>query len=243
MIKNCFNRAAKTYDAHSLTQQDACSLLINALKPIKSNFNTMIDLGCGSGLSTQLLTKSFQYKKLSAIDISDELMVIAQQRLKHVPVDFLNMDFNFLNQLHTQWDLVFSNMSLQWSHSFKNLLQIVLQQLTTSGIFAFSIPLSGTFCELKSNARNHYYTHDAVIEDLSQNGLECLNSFTQQYVNYYDSAISALKAIKATGANHLFNKTIKSLKSRSYIHEIYQSSQTASTLTYQIGFYIAKRHQ
>jgi malonyl-CoA O-methyltransferase len=240
-IKTCFDRAAKTYDASSLVQQQVGGRLIGLLKNIRCEFNKALDLGCGSGLTTQLLMNTMTFNSMTAIDISNNLIEIAQERLTQPNIHLKIANYDELETIDPFFDLIFSNMSLQWSDDFNLLLKKISNHLLSSGVFAFSIPVVGTFCELQSISRNEYYTHQEVIASLREAGFICVKVLTEEYVNQYDSAFAALKAIKAMGANFLLNKTVQSLQSKRYIDRLYMPVHTVPTLTYQVGFYIARR--
>ena len=240
-IKLCFDRAAKTYDAYSSVQQLVGIKLIDMLQQQQTRFANVIDLGCGTGITTQVLANSVSMASLTAIDISNDLISIAHSRLKNTNMDVMVSDYDELTNAGRSFDLIFSNMSLQWSQNFPYLLEKLYQRLTVDGILAFTIPLVGTFCELQPESRNEYWSHTSILALLKSSGFEYKKTLTQNYLNHYDTPVAALKAIKATGANCLLQKTTRSLQNKHYIDKIYRPIHPSPTLTYQIGFYIVKK--
>ena len=80
-ICQCFNKAANTYDDHSSTQQHAGKKLISLLLNDCRRADRMIDLGCGTGTTTEQLAKRIHYQHFHAIDIADQLLAKTECRL------------------------------------------------------------------------------------------------------------------------------------------------------------------
>jgi malonyl-CoA O-methyltransferase len=240
-IKTCFDRAAKSYDLYNQTQVSVGCDLISAIIQRQNSFKSVLDLGCGSGLITQKLAYQISCAEFLALDISHELISLAQDRLKDSNVSFLHSDYDVYDIQHETFDLIFSNMALQWSSNLSILLLRLSKALSRTGILAFSIPLAGTFCELNSHARNPYVTHEDLLLKFKDLELNCQLSFTKQYVNEYDSPLAALRAIKATGANYLYAKNAKTLRSARHLRDIYVGNHDFPTLTYHIGYYFLQK--
>ena len=69
-IQHSFNRAASSYDDHCHAQQRAGSKLIQLIKPLHAQAERVLDLGCGTGMTTQQLASQYDYQDFHAIDIS-----------------------------------------------------------------------------------------------------------------------------------------------------------------------------
>ncbi len=115
-IKDRFNLVAQKYDNQRRffipCFDDYYQTSISFLSTIKSDFNSILDLGAGTGLLTKFLYEKFPNAKFTLVDISDQMMDIAKQR-------FANMDnFSFLisdysKELPTiQFDLIASALSI-----------------------------------------------------------------------------------------------------------------------------------
>lgn len=68
------------------------------LKQLPSQNQTALDIGCGTGEFSRLLSKRF--KRVVAIDLSPNMIEAAKQRSRQ----FLNIDFQVADIL--QWELV-----------------------------------------------------------------------------------------------------------------------------------------
>ncbi len=134
-IKDRFNLVAQKYDNQRRffipCFDDYYQTSISFLSSIKSDFNSILDLGAGTGLLTKFLYEKFPNAKYTLVDISDQMMDIAKQR-------FANMDnFSFLITDYSkelpinQFDLITSALSIHhldndsksflYSNIYKNL--------------------------------------------------------------------------------------------------------------------------
>lgn len=219
-VKNCFNKAAEKYDIH-------CDLQLRTGKKLLSLINfsetdTVIDLGCGTGI----ISEKLKYKKLYALDFSTNMLNLARKRLVKKNVIFLESNFDNFRGL--KCDLAFANMSLQWSTDLNSTLANIKENLNLKGIIAFSIPLVGTFENINISTIS-FFTFKQVEEILS--GWEIIHSFEEE-INYnFPSLIEALKSLKAVGANHC-NSQKKIVIPR---------HKTPQNLTYKIGYFIARK--
>ena len=148
-IQNSFNSVKDTYDNYSEIQQKIGSELINYLiKFDKNSYENILDLGCGTGLTTQKLLESIQCKKSDACDFAQNLLLLAMKRLKDFDTVIYDSDFHEVLNKNKNYDLIFSNMSFQWCLDIKILLSLIYQKLKVNGVLCFSIPLNGTFKNL-----------------------------------------------------------------------------------------------
>lgn len=237
-IRRCFNRSALTYNQHSQVQQISGSKLVDHLYKYTREFESVIDLGCGSGIVTEQLAYKINYKKFYAIDIADKLIHQAKARLSSYPIYFYNADFEYLPFEDKSFDLMFSNMSLHWSTELFNTLLIINKKTLDQGWIAFTLPLCGTFSELTSSSRNNFYQLNDIYSFLILSGFEPLVSVNEKLTLHFDSWVNALKSIKATGANYVFNNVKKSLSNA----EAKRNFTQIKCLSYQVGYFIARKN-
>ena len=232
-IRRCFNRASPTYDQYSYPQQIIGSHLISSLSKYLSSIDSVIDIGCGSGIITAQLAAMLKCENFYAVDISDELIAQAKKRLKPYCIQFINADFDSLVLNDGLFQLGFSNMALHWSGDFCNTLLLINRMIADNGILAFTIPMDGTFSELAS--KNNFFTFEDIKLSLINSGFELLEYFDESLTFGFDSWIKALKSIKATGANYVFNRNTKSLANNTH------HFRELSSLTYKTGYFIARK--
>lgn len=236
-IKQSFNKAAYLYNQHCDLQVMVGKKLVSLLDEIF--FSHIIDLGCGTGLITELLAKKTNYTSFSAIDIADQLLLQAKQVLSPYRINVFEDDFDQLTLTESYFDLIFANMSLHWSHAFQNTLKHLANRLNHQGTLAFSIPLPGTFKELSGQYRiNQFMEVEDIKKYITDSNLLLKNILTEEIIFSFDSLLDALKSIKAVGAN--FVAMQGKYRYHSGIKKQLQQP-TPTTLTYHVGYFIIKK--
>ena len=80
---------------------------------------TIIDIGCGPGNSTDALRRRWPGANLIGLDSSSEMIVAAQK--DYPQGEWINADAASFRP-NRQYDLVFSNATLQWIHHHTTLI-------------------------------------------------------------------------------------------------------------------------
>lgn len=103
------------------------------------NPHSGVDIGCGTGEQTSLLSRRFGHTTFLGIDSSEEMLAesntYTSKRLafQHVSIE----DFAASG---SKWDLVFSNAALQWADDHKNLFPKLISKINHGGQFAVQMP-------------------------------------------------------------------------------------------------------
>ncbi len=245
-IRYCFNRAKHTYDQHCQTQSKVGETLINCLQQYKKNFNHILDLGCGTGLVTQNLAAALQYKEFMAIDIAEHLLKIADVRLRNWGVKVCLADFDRTPCGENKFDLVFSNMALQWSLNIENSLQEINRIMQPNGYLICSLPIKGTFQEMKNRLYqlsgeeyfNDFFDLHELSDKITNAGYALLEQKVDCHATNFSSFFEMLYSIKHVGANYKKQKINGIKLQRKFLTQIEQKN---IALTYKIALIIAKK--
>jgi len=97
------------------------------------------DLGCGTGLSTELLAERWPGARLTALDRSGAMLERAQQRVP--TARFVRSDIALFESGADQ-DLLFANASLHWLTGHESLLRRLLDALRPGGVLAVQMPVN-----------------------------------------------------------------------------------------------------
>ncbi|QES87877.1 methyltransferase domain-containing protein [Rhizosphaericola mali] len=103
---------------------------------------TAVDLGCGTGEQTKILSEKFENTQFIGIDASAEMLV----KSKNLESDNLHfkqkMTEDFIQE-GNKFDLIFSNAALQWSDNHGKLFPQLLNLVNINGQFAVQMPMQG----------------------------------------------------------------------------------------------------
>lgn len=109
---------------------------INVKNPEK-----IIDIGCGPGNSTKVLSKRWPKANIVGIDSSASMIESAKKNYPDMEwriADATKMETN------EKYDVIFSNATIQWIHDQRKLIQDLIDMLEDNGALAIQMPLFNT---------------------------------------------------------------------------------------------------
>lgn len=80
-VRRSFSRAAASYDDAAFLQREVCDRLFERLQYIKLNPVNALDMGAGTGYSTEKLRSSYPQAHTIALDCAQGMLTFAQQKL------------------------------------------------------------------------------------------------------------------------------------------------------------------
>ncbi|MBT8343487.1 MAG: methyltransferase domain-containing protein [Sulfurovum sp.] len=158
-----FSRFAHEYDTYNVIQAEVAKSLIDQLPG--SHYETLIDIGCGSGEVYKNLEKnSVSFDHLIVLDSSEEMLAIhpSSKKIEKICGDF-NKIQTFESFLFTTETLILSSSALQWSKD----LDFTLSEISKKSSHAyFAIFTSNTFKTLHktANITSPIYSEDILKE-------------------------------------------------------------------------------
>jgi malonyl-CoA O-methyltransferase len=180
-IRVNFSKYARHYDDYADIQRRAAKDLAGSLPTNK--IKSILEIGCGTGIFTELLLKKFPRASICAVDFSPAMLAgakakIARRKKIADRVRFVLADAEFLNFTET-FDLICSNACFQWLVNLKATLKIYKQILNPGGRLAFSIFGPATFQELRAAleawqgqkielAAQHFITKPTLLSRLKE---------------------------------------------------------------------------
>jgi len=123
-----------------------------------------IDIGCGTGEQTKILSEKIKAASFLGIDSSEE-MLSQSTKYKNDRLQFKLSTIEEFAASESKWDLIFSNAALQWSEDHKELFPKLISKLNQGGQFAVQMPFQ------KENVLNKILL-EMVQEDPFVNFLE-----------------------------------------------------------------------
>lgn len=96
----------------------------------------VIDLGCGPGNSTELLSDRFPFAELTGVDNAQAMLARARRDLP--TVEFVEADVATYRPPPV--DLLFANAVFQWLPDHQTLISALFESVRPDGVFAFQVP-------------------------------------------------------------------------------------------------------
>lgn len=144
-LQRNFSNASTTYDSISKIQKKSAEFLAKKLIQNFPEFSphSILDLGAGTGELSACLLSRFPSSHYTLNDLSSKMLEQAKKKLRRKKqFSFVKEDMEILN--FEFYPLVVSNLALQWTHDFDNMIKKIHHK---SQIYAISGVLKGTFKE------------------------------------------------------------------------------------------------
>ena len=197
LIKKRFSKNLDTYNDNASIQKRMAEHLISFLD--KRKFPGILEIGCGTGVLTELAFKNLEFETYTANDIVDE----CEKFIKKISakIDFVPSDIEiFLKNNQKKYDLIISNAVFQWIENYEEFINLVLSKLNRGGILLFSTFGVKNFYEIKKVlAQTLPYRTVDDYEKLLKNTNHIIEEEIQTM--RFKTPKDVLKHIKLTGAN------------------------------------------
>lgn len=172
---------------------------------------TAVDIGCGPGNSTQVITARWPECRVTGIDNSPAMIEKAKKDFpdqQWITADAIDLDTS------VKYDLVFSNATIQWIPGHENLLKTMWNMVNTNGALAVQVPLYNLMpvCSAVEEAAQSRWSRLASgvmgIFTFHEPGFyhEILSGFTgnielwvTDYYHVMDSHASIVEMVRSTG--------------------------------------------
>lgn len=219
-----FKKNFITYDENALVQRKVAEKLsfLVSKKLKEKKINKVIELGCGTGIFTRIISKKINIESLTLNDYFD-----TRKYLKDINyTNFILGDMN--NCLEDKYNLVISSSSLQWIEDLEKLIENI--SFCSDKLF-FSIYLEGNLKEIKDhfNVSLNYKTEKEILNLLKKYFNE-VESSKEVIVLYFKKPLEALRHLKKTGVV---------LNSRSSVREV--RAFESRSLSYRVGYFLCSK--
>jgi malonyl-CoA O-methyltransferase len=149
-VRRSFARAAADYDAVAVLQHEIGRRMIERLDVMRISPTVILDLGCGTGQTTELLMRRFPGARVVALDFAMPMLSRARRRGRWLRRPAcLCADLDSLPLAAASVDLVFANASLQWSASPIDAFRDIARVLRPEGLLLFTTFGPDTLFELR----------------------------------------------------------------------------------------------
>ena len=238
-----FSRGLSTYQEAAVVQRRMADTLCEALEKTTEvrQFDTVLDLGCGTGLLTERFAACCTWQSLCLYDLIDACQSFHLHRSN---VRFQVADVNVFED-YPQADLILSGATLQWIHDLDALFSRLHRVLKPGGLLAFSTFGPDNLKEVHAiSAGGLSYLPSATLADkLRAAGFEVLFLQEKEEVLTFSSPREVLDHLKATGVtastkNRVWTKS--ALRSFEEQYAAFRTSDNRYSLTYTPVYCIAR---
>jgi len=215
-VKRAFSSASSSYDEHAVLQREIADRLINHLSFTKLEPKRILDVGCGTGYCTRLLRSKYKKADVVAVDLSEAMVGVT--RSAHAR----RMPWNGRNQHSTgdaaalpfksgTFDLVCSNLTMQWLPDPQDMMREMRRVLAPGGLMLFSTFGRRTLGELRhalATIEPERAGHVLPFPDVMTLGdalmtlpIELPVTDTDLFTLTYPDTISLIRELKGLGAS------------------------------------------
>lgn len=252
-VAHSFGAASASYDAAAWLQARVREELLSRLTLLKSAPRAVLDLGAGTGLAALAMKRRFPHAVVTAADIAAPMVQAARRhsrlwrRIRCVEADARQLPFDT-----GSFDLVFSNLMLQWLQPPDEALAGMRRVLRPGGLLLLSSFGPATLQELRAAwaaADQGVHVIDFVdVHDLG--GALQRAGFVEpvldvdRHLHHYPDARALMRELKSIGAHNLDARRARGLTGRAAFTRMnaeYESLRRPAGLpaTWQVVYAVA----
>lgn len=197
----------------------------------------IIDIGCGPGNSTQILSLRWPESNITGLDNSPEM--IKKAGIDYPQHKWILADLSEINS-DIKYDIVFSNAVIQWVPDHQAVISKLFSLVNENGILAVQVPMfrdmpiGKSIEEVASRTGWRGYTsgcadlftyHDCnFYYDILTGHSNLINIWVTSYIHILDSHESILEWIRSTGIKPYLDRiedaSLKNNFEKEILHEI-----------------------
>ncbi len=210
-IRQSFSDAALQYDVLTSMHQEIGRELVQ--KVLNEQAKYILDIGMGTGRMTRALSFYFPESKVVGMDFADQMIEVAKAKCeKHYIVQ---ADAQALPFGKKTFDLIVSNLALQWMNNLEHALSLCYEKLNQEGLLCITLFGRETFHELfesmdaahrEMNTKGEIrrlVSFDEVNNLIQHTRFKNIEMDYERIKTHFPDVKSLLEWIKKTGANGL----------------------------------------
>ncbi|MBA3507599.1 MAG: malonyl-ACP O-methyltransferase BioC [Betaproteobacteria bacterium] len=192
VVRRAFGRAAATYDAAAALQREVGARMAARLDYVKIAPALILDAGCGTGEGVGEFAARYQQARVVALDVALPMVQAARERARvarsllqrllsgkltllrrrdEASPFFLCGDMNALPLRGVAFDLIWSNLALQWVNDVPRALAEMRRVLKVGGLVSFTTFGPDTLKEIRmAFAQADGFTHTNRFLDMHDIG-------------------------------------------------------------------------
>lgn len=200
LIKKRFSKNLKTYNSNAKIQRKMAEHLINFIT--RRRFANVLEVGCGTGVLTELAYNNFVFESYTANDIVENCESYIKKISKQINFEPSDIE-DFLRGHSDKYDLILSNAVFQWIENYETFIELLISRLRSKGVLLFSTFGCRNFIEIRQILGCSLpYISVEEYERLLKNKRYSIKE--EIYTLKFRTPQDVLQHIKLTGANAVY---------------------------------------
>ena len=198
LVKKRFRRGLSTYSEAAAVQRLMARRLTGMIRARRRQFVSVLEIGAGTGLLTDLFDRSFRWERRIVNDLVPDCERYHAQRRDTV---FVPGDAEKLNLDAGSFGLICSNAVFQWLADLSSFLKKLHRASAPDGLLAFSTFGPDNLAELSALTGRglHYHARIELEKLLAGAGYDLLESAEEIQVRQFSDPLDILKQMRRTG--------------------------------------------
>lgn len=240
IARDSFNRAAVSYDKVAVLQREVGKRLIERLEIIKAVPVNILDVGCGTGENSLVLSRLYKRADIVGLDFANQMLQVADsklswtQRTLNKKIKFVCADAENLPFGDNSFDFVFSNLTLQWCTDLNQTFMEFNRVLKPGGLLFFTTLGPDTLKELRQSWQqvdNNRHVHTFIdMHDVGDAMIRANLADPVMDVEYftltYDSVMNLMRELKQLGAHNASNDRPHNLTGKEHLQAMQKHYET-----------------
>lgn len=206
-LEKHFTRAANTYAEHAPVQLRVAKELCAACE-LKHQDAELLEFGCGTGFLSSLLLGRFPLARLTALDISREMLDLVSGKIEH-PDRFTTICGDVYDvEDGPRYDGIVSSSALHWCEDLAGVFGKFHRVLKPKGVLRAAVMVRGTLGELhqlraelfpENMPRREIPNGELVCERIVAAGFELRSTHEKTFTETHASVEDFLNSLRLAG--------------------------------------------